>query len=131
MSLMTFPAKTASALMVGTVLVGLGVGALNAQTKTAPAYWVTEVLEMQDQPAFMKAIQAVPPTVQKFGGRYIVLGGKLTSDVGSVPKRIAIIEFDSMDKAQGWLSDATAKGLREEANKHAKTRAYLVEGTSN
>jgi uncharacterized protein (DUF1330 family) len=79
----------------------------------------------------MKAIQSVPPTVQTFGGRYIVLGGKLTSDVGSVPKRIAIIEFDSMDKAQGWLSDPTARGLREEANKHAKTRAYLVEGTSN
>jgi hypothetical protein len=32
---------------------------------------VAEVLEMQDQAAFMKAIQA-----QNFGGRYIVLGGK-------------------------------------------------------
>jgi uncharacterized protein (DUF1330 family) len=128
---MTPRAKTALALAIGTLLVGLSSGAMNAQTKTGPAYWVTEVLEMQDQPAFTKAIQAVPPTVQKFGGRYIVLGGKITADVGPVPKRIAIIEFDSADKAQGWLNDPTAKGLRDEVGKHAKTRAYLVDGKSD
>ena len=36
-----------------------------------------------------------------------------------------------MDKAQGWLSDPTARRLRDEVNKHAKTRAYAVEGTAN
>jgi uncharacterized protein (DUF1330 family) len=123
--------KTALALMTGVLLGVIGFNALHAQTKALPAYWVTEVLEMQDQAAFMKAIQAVPPTVQKFGGRYIVLGGQLTADVGPVPKRIAIVAFDSMDKAQGWLTDPTAKGLRDEVNKHAKTRAYTVEGTAN
>ena len=73
---MTTHIKTALALMTGVVLGGVGFGALRAQTKAQPAYWVTEVLEMRDQAAFMKAIQAVPPTVQNFGGRYIVLGGK-------------------------------------------------------
>jgi uncharacterized protein (DUF1330 family) len=92
---------------------------------------VTEILEMKDQAAFMKAIQAVPPTMEKFSGKYIVLGGKITADVGPAPKRITIIAFDSMDKAQGWLSDPTAKGLRDEVNKHATTRAYAVEGTAN
>jgi hypothetical protein len=77
---MTTHIKTALALMTGVVLGGVGFGALRAQTKAQPAYWVTEVLEMRDQAAFMKAIQAVPPTVQNFGGRYIVLGGKLTAD---------------------------------------------------
>ena len=71
------------------------------------------------------------PTVQQFGGRYIVLGGKLTADVGPVPKRITIIAFDSIDKAQGWLNDPRARSARDEVNKHAKTRAYTVEGTAN
>jgi Domain of unknown function (DUF1330) len=88
---MTTHSKTALALMTGIVLGGVGFGALHAQTKAQPAYWVTEVLEMQDQPAFTKAIQAVPPTLQNFGGRYIVLGGKLAADIGPVPKRIAIL----------------------------------------
>jgi len=128
---MTTHIKTALALMIGIVLGGVGFGALHAQTKAPPAYWVTEVLEMRDRAAFMKAIHTVQPTVQKFSGRYIVFGGELTADVGPVPKRVAIIAFDSMDNAQRWLSDPTAKGLRYEVNKHAKTRAYAVEGTAD
>jgi uncharacterized protein (DUF1330 family) len=127
---MTTHIKTALALITGVVLGGIGFDALHAQSKPQPVYWVTEVLEMQDQAAFTKAIQAVPPTMQNFGGRYIVLGGKLTADVGPVPKRITIIAFDSPEKAQGWLSDPTARGARDEVNKHAKTRAFAVEGTS-
>ena len=121
--------KTAGALIIGIVLGGVSFGTLYAQTKAPAAYWVTEVLELQDQAAFMTAIQAVSPTVQQFGGRYIVLGGKLTADVGPVPKRITIIAFDSIDKAQGWLNDPRARSARDEVNKHAKTRAYTVEGT--
>jgi hypothetical protein len=36
-----------------------------------------------------------------------------------------------MEKAQAWLSDPTARGLRDEVNKYARTRAYAVEGTGN
>jgi uncharacterized protein (DUF1330 family) len=128
---MTTHIKTALALMIGIVLGGVGFGALHAQTKAPPTYWVTEVLEMHDRAAFMRAIHAVQPTVQKFSGRYIVFGGELAADVGPVPKRVAIVAFDSMDNAQRWLSDPTAKGLRHEVNKHGKTRAYAVEGTAD
>ena len=126
---MTTYIKTALALMIGIVLGGVGFGALHAQTKAPPAYWVSELVETHDRAAFMRAIHAVQPTVQKFGGRYIVFGGELAADVGSVPKRVAIIAFDSMDNAQRWLSDPTAKGLRREVNRYGKTRAYMVEGT--
>jgi uncharacterized protein (DUF1330 family) len=128
---MTTHIKTAVALMIGIVLGGVGFGALHAQTKAPPAYWVTEVLETRDRAAFMKAVHEVQPTVQKFNGRYIVFGGELAADVGPLPKRVAIIAFDSLDNAQKWLSDPTAKGLRREVNKHAKTRAYIVEGTAD
>ena len=128
---MTTHIKTALALMIGIVLGGVGFGALHAQTKAPPAYWVVEILEMRDRAAVMRAIHAVQPTVQKFGGRYIVFGGELAADVGPVPRRVAIVAFDSMDNAQRWLSDPTAKGLRHEVNKHAKTRAFAVEGTAD
>jgi hypothetical protein len=51
--------KTAGALMIGVVLGGVSFSTLSAQTKAPAAYWVTEVLELQDQAAFMTAIQAV------------------------------------------------------------------------
>jgi uncharacterized protein (DUF1330 family) len=124
--LMMTHGKTVLALTMGIMFATIAFDVARSQTK--PAYWVTEVLEMQNQEAFMKAIQAVPTTVQKFGGRYIVLGGKIAADVGPEPKRIAIISFDSMERAQQWLADPTAKGLRDEVNKHAKVRSYTVEG---
>ena len=123
--------KTALALAIGIVLCSLGYSALHAQTKTMAAYWVSEVLEMTDQAAFMKAIAAVPPTMQAFGGRYIVLGGKIAPDNGTPPRRITIIAFDSLDKAQQWISNPAAKAARDEVNKHAKTRSYAVEGVAN
>jgi uncharacterized protein (DUF1330 family) len=128
---MTKHIRTALAVSFGILVGGIGFSALHAQTKVPMAYWVTEVLEMQNQEAFSKAIQAVAPTVPKFGGRYIVLGGKLTADVGPVPARITIIAFDSPDKAQQWLTDPAAKAARDEVNKYVKTRGYIVEGTTN
>jgi len=90
--------------MIGVVLGGVSFSTLSAQTKAPAAYWVTEVLELQDQAAFMTAIQAESPTVQQFGGRYIVLGGKLTADVGPVPKRITIIAANFEPAIGGkWL----------------------------
>ncbi|MGD0027078.1 MAG: DUF1330 domain-containing protein [Xanthobacteraceae bacterium] len=118
-------------MMVGIVIGSVGFGALHAQTKTPAAYWVTETLEMIDQAAFMTAIKAVPPTLQPFGGRYIALGGKIVPDNGPPPKRITIVAFDSLEKAQQWLSDPAAVAATTEANKHAKTRSYAVEGVAN
>jgi uncharacterized protein (DUF1330 family) len=126
---MTTHIKTALVLTIGIVLGGVGFGALHAQTKAPQAYCVVEVLEMRDRAAVMRTIHEVQPTVQKFGGRYIVFGGELAADVGPVPQRVAIVAFDSMDNAQKWLSDPTAKALRREVNKHARTRAFAVEGT--
>jgi hypothetical protein len=94
---MTVKIKMALALVSGIVLGSIGFGALHAQTKIPAAYWVTEVLEMGDQAAFMKAIAAVPPTMQPSGGRYIVLGGKIAPDNGPAPRRITIVAFDSLE----------------------------------
>ena len=123
--------KMALAMMVGIVIGSVGFGALHAQTKTPAAYWVTETLEMIDQAAFIKAVQAVPPTLQPFGGRYIALGGKIVPDKGPPPKRITIVAFDSLEKAQQWLSDPAAVAATTEVQKHAKTHSYVVEGIAN
>jgi uncharacterized protein (DUF1330 family) len=127
---MTVRINTVLALMTGLLIGGVGFGALQAQPKAPAAYWVTETLEMIDQAAFMQAIAAVPATMRPFGGRYIVLG-KIAADEGPPPRRITIIAFDSLDKAQQWLNDPASVAARAEAKKHAKTRSYTVEGQAN
>jgi uncharacterized protein (DUF1330 family) len=123
--------KIVFAMMIGILIGSFGFGVLHAQTKTPAAYWVTETLEMHDQAAFMKAIKAVPPTLQAYGGHYIVLGGKIVPDTGPPPLRITIIAFDSLERAKQWLSDPTALAARTEAQKYVKVREYTVQGVAN
>ena len=94
------------------------------------AFWVTETLEVSDQAAFLNVIKAVPATLQPFGGKYIVLGGKIAPGEGSPPRRITIVAFDSLEKAQQWFDSPEAIAARTEAQKFAKIRSYFVEGVA-
>jgi hypothetical protein len=93
---MSITFRAACALTLPLFMLGLTFGASHAQTKARPAFWITETIEVRDQASFFNAIKAVAPTVQAHGGRYIALGGKIVPGVGSPPKRITIIEFDSL-----------------------------------
>jgi uncharacterized protein (DUF1330 family) len=128
---MSIKFRVVCALTVALVVFGLDFSALRAQTKTKPAFWITETIEVRDQTSFLNAIKAVPPTLQAYGGRYIALGGKIVPGVGSPPKRITIIEFDSLEKAQAWFDDPAAIAARSEAQKYATVRDYTVEGVSS
>jgi uncharacterized protein (DUF1330 family) len=128
---MTAQIKSMARLASCFVICCIGLGALHAQTKASAVYWVTETLEVSDQPALLNAIKAVPPTLQPFGGRYIVLGGKIAPGEGSPPRRITIVAFDSLEKAQQWFDSPAAAGARAEAQRYAKIRSYFVEGVGN
>jgi uncharacterized protein (DUF1330 family) len=123
--------KLVLALASGFVICSVSFGALRAQTKTPAAYWITETLEVSDQAAFLAAIKAVPPTIQSFGGHYIVLGGKIAPGEGSPPRRITIVAFDSLEKAQQWFDSPAVAAARTEAQKFARIRSYIVEGAAN
>jgi uncharacterized protein (DUF1330 family) len=128
---MTAQIKLALTLAGGFVICCIGFGALHAQPNAPAAYWVTATLEVSDQAALLKAITAVPATIQAFGGHYIALGGKIAPGEGSPPRRITIVAFDGMEKAQQWFDSTAAVAARTEAQKFAKIRSYFVEGVAN
>jgi uncharacterized protein (DUF1330 family) len=71
----------------------------------------------------------VPPTVEKFGGKFVVRGGSVMPlEGGWAPKRLGIIEFSSVEQARAWYDSpeyAPAKKLRQET---ARSRLLIVEG---
>jgi uncharacterized protein (DUF1330 family) len=117
-------------LVISFVFCCAGFGALHAQNNTSPAFWVTETLEVSDQTALLKVIATVRPTIQAFGGHYIVLGGKIAPGEGPPPRRITIVAFDNLEKAQQWFDSPAAAAARDEAQKFAKIRSYFVEGVA-
>jgi heme-degrading monooxygenase HmoA len=53
------------------------------------------------------------------GGRWLI---------GEPTKRVAIQVWDSLEKIQAWRNSAEYKKAREIGDKHAKFRAFAVEG---
>jgi uncharacterized protein (DUF1330 family) len=116
------------------VMVGIAVGAgaatgLKAQA-TPKAYIVTEVDVTGNMDVFLRDYAAhVQPTVDRFGGRYLVRGGRSIGIEGDPPKgRIVISVFDSFEKARAWRDSPEYKDIAAVREREARSRMYIVEG---
>jgi uncharacterized protein (DUF1330 family) len=93
-----------------------------------PAYIVVEV-EVLDPEKYEDYKKMVPASLAKYGGKFLVRGGKAENLEGTwSPKRIVITEFPSIDQAKAWWNSpeyAEAKALRHTT---AKTEMIVVEG---
>src|SRR6478736_1912013 len=96
-----------------------------------PAYIIVDV-EIHNPKEYENYRMMVPPTLEKYQGKFIVRGGKTESlEGGWDPKRIVVLEFPSVELAKSWWASdeyAPAKALRERT---AKSKMILVEGISS
>ena len=93
-----------------------------------PAYVVVEV-EVNDPVRYENYKAMVPPSLETYGGRFLVRGGKVETLEGDwSPKRFVMVEFPSAEQAKAWWASeeyAEAKALRQAT---ARTQMIVVEG---
>ena len=114
-------------------LAGFGIGAvtidqLHAQAKP-PVFYVAEI-DMKNAEAYQKEYapkaQAV---IKKHGGKLLAAGSNITAIEGAPPKsRVAIQQWESMEKIQAWRNSAEFKEVRKIGDKYATFRAYAIVG---
>jgi uncharacterized protein (DUF1330 family) len=112
---------------------GAAVGAAVAGRRPpgAPkAYVVTEVDVTGDMATFHRDYAAhAQATIEPFGGRYLVRGGRNIGIEGEPPKpRIVISVFDSFEQAQAWRNSPDYVKIAAVREHEAKSRQYIVEG---
>lgn len=94
------------------------------------AYIIVDV-EIKDPERYAEYVKVVPPTIAAFGGRFLVRGGRAENlEGGWQPKRIVVLEFDSLERAKAWWASAqyaAPKRLRQSAS---VTEMIVVEGVS-
>ncbi len=92
------------------------------------AYIIVEV-EITDPVRYAEYILLVPPTIVKYGGRFLVRGGKAETLEGSWnPKRVVVLEFPTFERAREWWASeeyGVPKALRQSAS---VTDMILVQG---
>ena len=71
----------------------------------------------------------MPAKLEKYGGRFIVRGGKTeTLEGGWSPKRLIVLEFSSMDQALKWYRSPEYKPLIALRQRAARGKLVAVEG---
>jgi uncharacterized protein (DUF1330 family) len=92
------------------------------------AYVIVEI-EITDPAGYEDYKNRAGTSVAKYGGKYIVRGGQIEVLEGDWnPRRIVVLQFESMQRARDWLHSEEYREPRKMRHKTAKTRMIVVEG---
>ena len=92
------------------------------------AYVIVEI-DIVDSAGYEEYKKLAGATVEKHGGKYIVRGGRTEVLEGDwQPKRIVVLQFDSMQHAKDWLHCEEYREPRKMRHRTAKTNMVLAEG---
>jgi uncharacterized protein (DUF1330 family) len=92
------------------------------------AYIIVEI-EILDPLGYEEYKKLAGASVEKYGGKYIMRGGKTeVLEGGWQPKRIVVLEFESAQRAKEWLNCEEYREPRKMRHRTARTNMILVQG---
>ena len=95
-----------------------------------PAYVLAEI-EITNPEGYKEYTAHVPATIAKYGGRFVVRGGKAHVLEGEWPeRRRVLIEFPTVDAARQWWDSSEYAKPKEMRRANSKGRLLLLEGVS-
>jgi len=93
-----------------------------------PAYIIARV-EVTDWSRYQQYTKATPAAIARFGGRFIVRGGKLLTLEGQPEtRRLVVIEFPTFEQAQAFYHSAEYRDVRKLREGAAIGQFLAVEG---
>ena len=94
------------------------------------AYLIANVV-IKDSEKFQDYMKATPSIIKKFGGKFLVRGGDFEICEGSWnPKRIVVVEFESMQKAKQFYNSPQYEAIKHLRKSSAYTEWIFVDGLS-
>ena len=93
-----------------------------------PAYVIVQV-DIRDPVEYERYKAMAPESIAAHGGRYIARGGHSEALEGEWdPRRVVILEFDSVGRAKQWLDSPEYREARCLRQASASTQMIVVEG---
>lgn len=92
------------------------------------AYIIMDV-EVNDSGRYEEYKNIAPAAVAAYGGRYLARGGKTEILEGYwEPKRLVILEFDSIAQAKAWLNSPEYSPARRLRHQASRSNMVVIEG---
>lgn len=94
----------------------------------APGY-VIAMIDVTDAKAYRAYVAAVTPVVERFGGEFLVRGGRSETVEGESPgSRIVVIRFPSYQAARDWYFSEDYVGPKAMRQAASTSVQILAEG---
>jgi uncharacterized protein (DUF1330 family) len=114
------------------LVAAFGIGAatiegLHAQSKP-PVFTIAEI-DVSNVDAYTKEYAPkAQALIRAKGGKILVGSNNIVALEGQPAKRLAVHQWDSLEKAKGWHSSPEYKEIRKVGDKYAKFRILAAEG---
>jgi uncharacterized protein (DUF1330 family) len=96
------------------------------------AGYVIAIVDVTNAEGYAEYSRRVPATIAKYGGRFLVRGGRNEVREGEWPgTRTVILEFPSLARAQEWYDSPEYRPLRPIRQANSTGRLAFFEGVSN
>ena len=87
-------------------------------------------VEVTEPAAFHEYRSRIGATVEQYGGKFVVRGGRVNFKEGDwQPRHLLMLEFPSFEQAELWYNSPEYKPLIAIREKAAKTQLLIAEGT--
>ena len=94
--------------------------------------YVIAIVDVKNAEGYAVYSKQVPATIEKYGGRYLVRGGKTEVREGEWPgPRTVILEFPSLARALEWYDSPEYKPLRPIRQANSTAHFAFFEGVAN
>jgi len=91
------------------------------------AYVVVDI-EVTDPLGYEEYKRLAPAAVELYGGKYLARGGNCEILEGDwQPKRLVILEFESVERAKAWLNSEEYRPARDLRQRYARSNMVVVE----
>lgn len=92
------------------------------------AYIIVDV-KVTNPEVYQNYTKLVPATVEAYGGKFIVRGGKTETLEGDwQPNRVVVLEFESVEKAKAWWNSGEYREPKALRHSAAQAQMIVVEG---
>lgn len=92
-------------------------------------YCVFDNVQVHDFEKLEAYKKQAAPLVEKFGGKYIILGGQFKVVEGTtLPTFLVMIEFPSYEKANQWYYSEEYRELKNLRLSAVVSNAFIIEG---
>ncbi len=92
------------------------------------AYVIVDI-DVNDPETYKEYAALAPATVQKYGGKHLARGGHTeTLEGGWIPKRLVILQFESMERARQWLDSPEYMPVKRLRHQAAVSNMVAIEG---